>query len=156
MPDTQLTEEEMDLMSRVESAVHATVAAEMEILKNGRVEKSLTTCFKDEISKLIQIEGIRVDTFYDKHLGATKRLNDRRIELDIAVHERNSDEHNLVAIELETINKPKEDDRWKLEGLTQQLGGYGYKLGLYVVFGISERAGEILIMDWYKDGNLLT
>jgi hypothetical protein len=74
------------------------------------------------------------------------------IELDIAIHERGIDENNLVAIELETNNNPERNDIWKLEGLTQELSGYGYKLGLFLVVGVSERAGEIIAMEWFKDG----
>jgi hypothetical protein len=71
------------------------------------------------------------------------------------VHERGKDEHNLVAVELETTNNPARDDVWKLEGLTQPLGGYGYELGLFLVFGIGKQAGEILAMEWYAEGRRL-
>jgi hypothetical protein len=98
------------------------------------------------------MDKTRCDPFYNKHLGATKMLNGKVIELDIAVHERNVDENNLVAIELETNNTPTGDDLWKIEGLTQKLGGYGYKLGLYVVFGVSEKAGQIITKKWFQNG----
>ena len=29
---------------------------------------------------------------------------------------------------------------------------YGYKLGLFLVFGIEEKSGELLAMDWFVDG----
>jgi hypothetical protein len=96
-----------------------------------------------------------VDSHYNKHLNAAKRLSGRVIELDIAIHERGTDEHNLVAIELETNNQPERNDLWKLEGLTRRLDGYGYDLGLFVVFGVTERAGELLAMEWYAGGQPL-
>jgi len=77
------------------------------------------------------------------------------IEVDIAIHERYVDKNNLVVIELETNNRPERDDLWKIEGLTQELGGYGYKLGLFLVVGIEEKAGEIIAMEWYKNGKPL-
>ena len=74
------------------------------------------------------------------------------IELDIAIHERGTDGNNFVAIELETNNNPKRDDVWKLKGLTKPLNGYGYRLGLFLVFGIKKKAGELLTMDWFVNG----
>lgn len=73
----------------------------------------------------------------------------------MAIHKRGEDEQNLVAIELETNNNPERNDIWKLEGLTDSLGGYGYRLGLFLVVGISERAGEIIALEWFKDGKPL-
>lgn len=98
---------------------------------------------------------VTVDPFYNRHGETTKRLDVRVIELDIAIHEKSVDDNNLVAIELETTNNPLCDDLWKLEGLTQELDGYGYKLGLFLVVGVSEKAGEIISMEWYKNGESL-
>lgn len=149
------TREEVDLMSKIKKAIFATIDSEIEILKNGRVERTFTSHFATQIGSQIKNEGIKVDPFYNKHLGAAKYLDGKGIELDIAVHERNVDTNNLVAIEIETINKPLKDDIWKLEGLTAPLRGYGYKLGLYVVFGVKEKAGEVISMQWYKNGKPL-
>lgn len=150
------TPEEANLIVKIESAIQATMTKELDILKNGKVERNFTACFSNEIAERIAADNIRSDPFYNKHLGAAKRLNGKVIELDIAVHERNFDRNNLVAIELETTNKPKGDDLWKIEGLTQELGGYGYKLGLYVVFGISKKAGQIIDKAWFKKGKPLS
>lgn len=152
---SSLTQNEADLRSRVESAVQSVMANEIDILKNGRVERNLTACFANELAKRINIGNIRSDPFYNKHLGAAKRLNGKVIELDIAVHERKVDTNNLVAVELETNNNPTMDDLWKIEGLTQELNGYGYRLGLFVVFGVSEKAGQIISKGWFKQGKPL-
>jgi hypothetical protein len=148
-------EQEADLISKIESAVQSVIKREITSLKNGKVERNFTPYFAKEIERNISIVNIRSDPFYNKHLGAAKRLNGKVIELDIAVHERDIDINNLVAIELETSNYPKKDDVWKIEGLTQKLGGYGYRLGLFIVFGISNRAGDIIIKKWFKNGKPL-
>jgi hypothetical protein len=150
-----ITPEETDLISRVEEAALATMKTELEILKNGKVERTFTSCFANEIGQRIRLANIRSDPFYNKHHGAAKYLDRKLIELDIAVHERNKDENNLIAIELETSNNPTRDDMWKIEGLTQELGGYGYKLGLYVVFGVSKKAGQIIAMEWFRNSSPL-
>jgi len=147
-----VTEEEANLISKIESAVYSTIESEIDILKNGRVERNFTSCFATQIFKQLNMKVIRSDPFYNKHLGATKVLNGKVIELDIAVHERNTDENNLIAIELETNNSPTRDDLWKIKELTRELRGYGYKLGLYVALGVYKKAGQIIAMEWYKNG----
>lgn len=121
-------------------------------LKRGRVERTCATDLAAKLKPLFENDIISVDSPYNRHHNATKYLDDKIIELDIAIHERGNDENNLVALEMETNNRPKCDDVWKLEGLTQPLGGYGYKLGLFLVFGIEDKSGELLAMDWFVDG----
>lgn len=147
-----LSQEEMLLIGKIEHAIQSSVKEEIEILKNGRVERNFTSCLATTIQKEVNKKNIRGDAFYNKHLGASKYLDNKQIELDVAIHERNADTNNLVAIELETNNRPIGDDIWKIEKLTQDLYGYGYKLGLYLVVGVSEKAGQIIAMDWYKNG----
>lgn len=145
----------MMLASKIKRAVSSTIKNEIEILKNGRSERNFTSHFAQQISKQIKLGNIRSDPFCDKHLGATKYLDGKKIELDIAVHEINTDSNNLIAIEIETNNNPERDDIWKIKSLTQKLGGYGYKIGVYIAFGIKKRAGEIIYMEWYKNGKLI-
>src|SRR4051812_26471170 len=132
-------------MTTIEGVVQEFVRQEgtIEHLKRGRVEDTITADLANRLRPHFETDGVTVDCQYNKHLNAAKRLNGQVIHLDIAVHERGKDEHNLVAVELETTNNPARDDVWKLEGLTQPLGGYGYELGLFLVFGIGKRAGEI-------------
>jgi hypothetical protein len=151
-----LTKEEVQLMAKVEIAIQSVIASEIDMLKNGRVERTFTSHFANAIGGLIVKGNIRSDPFYNKHHGVAKMLDGKLIELDIAVHERNIDKNNLVAIELETNNTPAMDDLWKIKKLTQKLDGYGYKLGLYVVFGISRKAGQIISKEWFKAGKLLS
>jgi hypothetical protein len=121
-------------------------------LKRGRVERTCATDLATKLKPLFDSDIISVDSPYNRHHNATKYLATKVIELDIAIHERGNDENNLVALELETNNKPQCDDIWKLEGLTRPLGGYGYKLGVFLVFGIEDRSGELLAMDWFVGG----
>lgn len=131
----------------------------VELLKRGRVERTCAGDLATKLKPLFETEIISVDAPYNRHHNATKYLGGKVIELDLAIHERGKDENNLVAIELETNNNPECDDVWKLEGLTAPLGGYGYKLGLFLVFGIGDntegKAGQLLAMDWYAEGKKL-
>ena len=86
--------DEADLMARVKSAAEATMGMELKILKHGRVERTFTSCLANEIAKRIvplHQANLRCDPFYNKHLGAAKRLGGKLIELDIAVHTRSFD-----------------------------------------------------------------
>lgn len=130
-------------------------AKNVEHLQRGRVERTCASDLATALKPLFEIDRISVDSPYNKHHGAAKYLGKDLIELDIAIHERGNDQNNLVAIELETNNYPKRDDVWKLKGLTESLGAYGYKLGLFLVLGIEKRAGEVLTIEWYSDGTKL-
>lgn len=138
----------------IENAVKEFLKEEKNVahLKRGRVERTCAGDLATKLKPLFESETISVDSPYNKHGNATKHLKGKPIELDIAIHERGKDENNLVALELETNNRPERDDVWKLEGLTQPLGGYGYRLGLFLVFGIVGRAGELLAMEWFIGG----
>lgn len=143
------------IIETIERVVLELVQEQHDHLERGRVERTFTSDFVKKLNPHFAVGDITVDSFYNKHHKATKYLDGRIIELDVAIHQRGDDEHNLVAIELETNNKPERDDVWKLEGLTQELSGYGYRLGLFLVVGVSERAGEIITMEWFKDGKRL-
>jgi hypothetical protein len=120
-------------------------------LKRGHVEDTIATEFANRLRKTFETDTITVDPHYNKHGNATKRIGKRVIALDIAIHERGVDDNNLVAIELETTNRPVRDDIWKLEALTQPLGAYGYKLGLFLVLGVEKSAGTVVALEWYVD-----
>jgi len=149
---------EQDLILKIEDAIQSTIRDEIDILKNGKSERNFTCSLASHISSSLNMENIHSDPFYNKHFShikKTKKIGEKTIELDIAIHERNTDERNLVVIELETNNNPKKDDVWKIEKMTIMSSDFNYKLGLYIVFGISKRAGEIIIKNWYKNGEII-
>lgn len=140
------------MMHTIEEVVMAVTNAQREHLRRGRVERTFTTDLAKALGRVFETDEITVDPFYNKHEGASKRLTGKLIELDIAIHERGVDRKNLVAIELETSNAPSRDDIWKLEGLTQPLGSYGYALGLFLAVGVGSRAGDVIALEWYVGG----
>lgn len=153
-----ITKEDRDLISKIENAIQSTIEDEIDLLANGKVERTFTSYLAAHIFKNLDIENIRTDPFYNKHfthINKAKKLRRRTIELDIAIHERNTDERNLVVIELETNNNPKGDDVWKIEKMTVDSSDFDYKLGLYIVFGVRGRAGEIIMKNWYKNGGIV-
>lgn len=134
-----------------EVAIRALVEEQREHLERGRVERTFTTDLAAQLRS--RFRGFEVDAFYNKHGRLAKRLNGRLVELDIAIHRRGTDEHNLLAIELETSNTPTRDDVWKIIELTKQtVDGYNYRLGLFLAVGVARRAGEIVALEWYRNG----
>ena len=145
-----ITEEEQNLISKIDDAMQSTIRDEIDLLRNGKVERTFTSYLASHIFNNLNIEDIRSDPFYNKHYNQdtkAKYLEGDILELDIAVHKRNIDEKNLVVIEIETNNNPIGDDLWKIEKMTDGTNNYNYKLGLYIVFGVSSRAGEIITKD---------
>jgi hypothetical protein len=151
MPDNKLTKKDIEIISKVESAITDIVVSQKKLLERGRVERTFTSRLAQSIQTTLNIENITADPFYNKHIKETKYLKGKVIELDSAVHKEETDSHNLIAIEIETNNNPKYDDLWKVEGLTEKGGEYSYSLGLYVAFGVDKKAGEILDKIWYKN-----
>lgn len=139
-----------------EAVLRKTALEQKALLKTGRVERAFSTRLRDKLLPIFATNVITVDAPYNRHGEDKKRLNGGTIELDVAIHEPFSDNHNVLAIEMKTQNKPKdENDIEKLKGLTLENGDYRYQLGLFVVFGIEAKAGEVLKMVWYKNGQEL-
>lgn len=143
------------LIKNVESVLHEVAYEQIRLLKTGRVERTFSTRLRDSLLPLFTQNGLTVDAPYNRHLEGTKRIDGRVIELDIAIHEPFTDDKNLIAIEIETNNKPLRDDIDKLKYLTNQDEEYRYQLGLYVVFGIEAFAGKLICLEWYADGELI-
>ena len=143
------------IIELVETAINNAIKSGLKLLGTGGVEDTFSATIRDYLLPIFQTDEVTVDVNYNKHHLSTKMLNGRQIELDIAVHQRHSDAENIVAIELETSNYPKRDDVWKIQDLTGDVDGYGYRLGLFLVVGVKKKAGQILEMTWYKNGKPL-
>lgn len=153
-----VTKEEQNLISKIEEAIQSTIIDEKDLLMSGKIERTFTSYLAVHIFDNLNIENIRSDPFCNKHYNhetKAKYLGGGIIGLDIAVHKRNTDENNLVAIEIETNNNPTRDDVWKIKELTNSTNDYNYKLGLYIAFGVFDKAGKIITKEWYKNGELI-
>ena len=122
---------DQEIIAKVEGAIAEAINSNLDLLGTGGVEDTFAATLRDKLLPIFQSERVTVDVNYNKHHQATKMLNGRRIELDIAVHQRHNDDENIVAIEPETSNYPRRDDVRKVQDLTGDLDGYGYQLGLF-------------------------
>lgn len=79
-----------------------------------------------------------------------------KIYPDVILHQRGSNDNNILAIEFKKYNninnKEREKDFMKLEALTDRKLAYKYKLGLFIVLG--KARGKVKIYK-FKDGKKL-
>mgnify|MGYP001482768442 CR=1 FL=1 len=157
----EIEAKKINISKIIRSAWQKTIQKEEDILERGRSERlfanKLACNLQNEIdNKLDEDLKIVVDSPYNKHLGETKWLKGKNIEIDIGVHTRDNDNNNILVIELETVNNPKRDDIWKVQNMTDLNNGneYRYKYGLYLAIGIKSKAGDIIDEQWYINGKL--
>ncbi len=131
--------------SIVNQAIDLLIRNDSELLNLGVTERALAHQLAHymSLSALVQ-PPLKVDCEYNRYLADIKRLNlphreatDRDLRAvnvfpDIVVHQRNSDAHNFIVLELK---KPGEDiayDEQKLSAFREQLG---YKHAAHVILG---------------------
>lgn len=130
------------------------------LLKNSVHERAIAARLFLYLKKLFPKHT--VDCEYDKHgeqarkilMGikecSKKKKNDYVIP-DIIIHTRNIDKNNLLVIEIKKNRKDSCDIK-KLEKFTDQSGIFGYKLGLFIKFNLTNEPSLI----WFEDGKEIT
>ncbi len=154
---TQLLDNEKDILARGLN----------ELNLNGHLTKYLTPLFND-LTVDPEYNGDKLKSNDRKALDIAKsrmreigiepnKENNYQLTPDIIIHERNTNENNLVVIEVKkdsNSKKRKEFDLLKLEHMTIDFSGnhYNYKLGVALVFGTKENAGSCDIQ-YFQNGN---
>lgn len=88
----------------------------------------------------LEFPKYNVDCEYNKHIDEEKTVtingDNRLVRPDILIHNRGTDEHNLVAIEIKKVqnrtNRGRDYD--KLIAFTIKDGEYRYELGVFIDF----------------------
>lgn len=110
------------------------------------------------------ISDLSVDCEYNRHQGLIKKLNfphnDISIEdidaktifPDIVIHKRNTDNDNLLVIEIKksSNNQNYDFDISKIKALTND--PYNYKFGLFLEINVSGGSDSL---KWFKEGDLM-
>lgn len=142
----------------VESAIDQLVKYDSALFELNVAERALSHRLAHfmTLSPIIELP-LTVDCEYNRHFEDPKRLNlpprmtrDREIRAttvfpDILVHERNTDERNLVVLELK---KPGEDigyDELKLRAFREELG---YQHTAHVILGYDAEGHLVRIINW--------
>ena len=114
----------------------------------------LANCILERVS-----EGLNVDVEYNRHRSDPKRLNlpardasDRELRAttvfpDIIVHVRNTDESNLVVLEVKKKGEPLEYDSKKLHAFRAELR---YCHAGHVIVGVDADGRATAELEWLK------
>lgn len=103
--------------------------------------------------------GWSVNVEWNRRRDVAKRLHyplheddaalEAAIQPDLIVHRVGKSENLLVVEAKKAANKDFDRDIWKLKGMTEQAGAYGYAAGLHLV--VDMPAGVVLRCDVYVD-----
>lgn len=141
------------------AAVRA-LLADKELAYADPAERALVGRIRDLLHG--QYEGWSIDLEWNRREDVIKRLRyglsddeligKDAIVPDLIVHRVGMRENLLVVEVKKATNKDFEGDIWKLKGMTEQAGPYGYEIGLHLVVDV--RAGTAPRSDVYLDAQL--
>lgn len=156
--------ETTEILQRFDEAVYSLLINEENILNRRLNERVLSNRLADYLRPLF--EDFDVDTEYNGDIDkpndrkalaiAKKRIeeinyqpnksSEYKLSPDIIIHQRGTNEYNLVVIEVKkdiSPDKDKEYDLIKLEHLTINYSEnhYNYKLGIAIVLGTGSNTG---------------
>lgn len=123
-------------------------------------ERALVARIRDHLHG--QYDGWSIDLEWNRREDVIKRLRydlsedeligKDAIVPDLIVHRVGKRENLLVVEVKKSSNRNFDGDIWKLKGMTQQIGPYGYTVGLHLVIDV--KAGLIPRCDVYVDAEL--
>jgi hypothetical protein len=142
----------------VERAIAELIASEPELLSLGVTERALAHQLAVRIAAGVP-PPLRVDCEYNRHFDDPKRLDlpprkalDREIRAttvfpDIIIHERNTDDNNVLVLELKKPGEPLEYDELKLRAFRRELG---YIHTAHVVLGRASDGSVVSEVRWIE------
>lgn len=148
-------EEAADLLAR---AIRVFLLRDSQLLELGVSERAIAFRLALYMSRSRLIRPpLTIDCEYNRHLGDRKKLNlpPRRrpngeprpsdVSPDILVHQRNSDDHNLLALELKKPGEAIARDETKLRAFRTQLG---YAHAAHVILGRAATGAIVREVIW--------
>jgi len=135
-----------DLVDALKEAVGLAYNEERPLLIMEGVERPFVFrigCYLNQIISQDEsrFEKLDLDCEYNKNMGGIKSTERflGGIYPDLLLHQRNSNDKNIMAIEFKGHWAGQvDDDLKKLEDLTNSKGLYKYTLGVFVVLGVNE------------------
>lgn len=130
-----------EILQVVKSALARVYEKHFYLIENRVSERSIAFWFGVyfyELLKGTKFENLDIDMEYNRNFQGTKRTrNFRRGTFpDFILHERGSNENNILIIEFKPWwNKRTDNDIVKLCDFTRPDGDYRYNIGLSITFG---------------------
>jgi len=124
--------DEHEIYMKVRKALELFFLQDHELLERGVNERSISHKIAEHLQYVFR--GYDVDCEYNRHGVEIKRAGKKkRVFPDIVVHQRGSDEANILVLEVKKVNsKYYKNDVEKLKVLTGRQ--FRYKSGLLLVF----------------------
>ncbi|WP_245487441.1 hypothetical protein [Rhizobium leguminosarum] len=145
-----------EILSVFAVAVHA-LLQDKDLAYADPAERALVARIRDLLHG--QYVGWSIDLEWNRREDVIKRLryglSDEELKgkdaivPDLIVHRVGKRENLLVVEVKKSTNKDFEGDIWKLKGMTEQAGPYGYRVGLHLVIDV--KAGAVPRCDVYVD-----
>jgi len=145
----------------VDAAIDRLIAEQPELLDLDVSERALCHQLAQYITQLVPRElRLKTDCEYNRHGAEAKRLNlpprralDREVRArtafpDIIVHERQTDRHNEIVLE---VKKPGEDLAYDTLKLQQFRDFLGYNNPAHVILGRDEFGNLVREVRWQDD-----
>ena len=134
-----------ELHVKVETALREFFRKDIDLLCLDAHEEAITSKFAWYLQR--QFDGLKVDDQYNRHGPHPKRDdNNRIVRPDIIVHKRRCDCSNALVVEVKKSNASdasRYEDEGRLCAFTKPKpeGKYGYRLGLFLEFGVRDQSG---------------
>lgn len=143
----------------VEQAIDRLIDAQPELLELDVTERALSHQLAGYIAEAVP-DGLDVDVEYNRHGNRPKRLRlprrkalDRELRAttvfpDILVHQRDTDDHNVLVLELKKPGEPLDRDALKLRAFREELG---YRHTAHLILGRGADGQLVRRVIWVDD-----
>jgi hypothetical protein len=127
------------------------------LIKNKTHERAIVFRFGLYFSKIIENTSfskdavLSIDVEYNRNLYNIKKMKGSIILPDLILHQRDSNDRNIVVIEFKGHWNQLKGDKEKLKEFTNQSGDYQYGLGVSIKLGLDINKCEIV---YYKNGDI--
>lgn len=144
---------QVDIKVKFEEALKKLYQNDYSLITRKCSERSIVFRLGLYLAKSLEPRELNVDCEYNKNGDKPKALRGRRFNYpDIIVHKRESNENNLLIVEVKTPNDTQsvhfQNDADKLISFTQE-GPYLYRLGVHVYISATS-----CCLVWYMDGEV--
>lgn len=150
------------MKKRVVNALNKLRDKDFFLLKTNANERTISHKFAEYLQE--EFSEWIVDCEYNRHGEEIKRIDlpsdkitwddteAKTVFPDIVVHKRNTDNENLLIIEIKkSSNKINHQfDKKKIEAFTKE--PYNYKIGLFIEIDVNDQNDSL---EWYKEGELI-
>lgn len=155
--DQSVFRERSEVTSLLTKALSRIIEEEPELLDLDVTERALSHHLARIISELLPSNSLDVDVEYNRHGGDPKRLqlperetSDRDLRArtvfpDIVVHRRNTDEENLLVVEVKKPGESLKYDGIKLRAFRRELG---YQYAVHLILGYDGEGNLVQELQW--------